>query len=69
MRKREEEMRDTNGNIYLILCRIKTKHLYFLLQKKPIVESYSLAYSVCAVYLDWLLGRFCTFADISKQKN
>jgi hypothetical protein len=61
MRKREEEMRDTNGNIKKLEAKSKHALILFLCsQNQPTAVFCTSVFSVCAAFLDWPLGKCCT---------
>jgi emp24/gp25L/p24 family/GOLD len=62
MRKREEEMRDTNGTIKIRSLVAASINLFPLLfsQNQPTAVFCTSVFSVCAAFLDWPLGKCCT---------
>jgi hypothetical protein len=71
MRKREEEMRDTNGNDKLrtICMKFFSNESNFIFQNQRITEFYSSVYLECVVYLVSQHGKFFILEDISFKRN
>lgn len=74
-RKREEEMRSTNGNQRIKIKMSRSNHdllmkMYVSIsQSQPTTVCCSSAYSACAAYWDWPPGKCSTCDDISKRRN
>lgn len=69
MRKREEEMRDTNGKLLLNSSLMQQSQFNLKFKNQQITECCSSVFLECVVFLDWLLGKFFILDDSSKLRN